>query len=123
MLLLCWLPGQRTVIHDHGGSYGVVRILSGELSEVLFAREGDGRPLQRRLERRLTSDAVAIETVETIHRNENVATGPAISLHVYSPPLRVLNSFDEETGTRREVRVDESTPMAVGGNPRLVPVR
>src|SRR5690349_8054593 len=29
MLMLCWLPGQKTVIHDHGGSWGATAVLSG----------------------------------------------------------------------------------------------
>jgi hypothetical protein len=102
-----------------------VRLLSGALDEELFARDGGERPLWRLKAQRMSPETVtvAVEAIETIHRNENATAAPAISLHLYSPPLQILNSFDEESGARHEVRVDGSAPVAVGGNPRIVPVR
>ncbi len=29
LLALCWLPGQQTIIHDHGGSVGAARVFRG----------------------------------------------------------------------------------------------
>ena len=29
MLIICWRPGQKTPIHDHNGSHGVVRVQQG----------------------------------------------------------------------------------------------
>ncbi|HSB28553.1 MAG TPA: cysteine dioxygenase family protein, partial [Pyrinomonadaceae bacterium] len=34
MLVICWRPGQRTPIHDHNGSHGVVRVQKGLLWET-----------------------------------------------------------------------------------------
>src|SRR5438309_475266 len=36
LLVLCWRPGQRTPIHDHNGSHGVVRVCEGVLWETMF---------------------------------------------------------------------------------------
>src|SRR5947209_7262824 len=36
LLVLCWRPGQRTPIHDHNGSYGVVRLWAGVMWETIF---------------------------------------------------------------------------------------
>src|ERR687896_328654 len=36
LLVLCWRPGQRTPIHDHNGSFGAVRVLSGVMWETIF---------------------------------------------------------------------------------------
>jgi len=34
MLVLCWRPGQRTVIHDHNGSQGAVLVQQGAMWEA-----------------------------------------------------------------------------------------
>jgi len=117
MLLLCWLPGQKTVVHDHGGSWGAMLVLSGQLYERQYEAHGAGSPLTTSQVRLFNSGEVALETVSTIHKNENGAETPALSLHFYSPPLRVLNSFDAATGRSHAVRVHEGPTVAVGGKP------
>lgn len=117
MLLLCWLPGQKTVIHDHGGSWGSVLVLSGCLDERQFETRGEGRPPAVVQRRTFGPGSVALEAVEAIHKNENLGYEPAVSLHFYSPPLRVLNSYDAETGSSHAVHVHEGPTIAVGGRP------
>ncbi|HKC25120.1 MAG TPA: cysteine dioxygenase family protein [Thermoanaerobaculia bacterium] len=117
MLLLCWLPGQTTVVHDHGGSWGTMLVLSGRLDERQYRSHGEGSPLTMCQLRRFGPQDVALETVETIHKNENRDDAPAISLHFYSPPLRVLNSYDPMTGRSHAVQVHEGPSVAVGGKP------
>src|SRR2546423_1301874 len=36
LLMLCWRSGQRTPIHDHGGSVGVVMLIEGLLTETMY---------------------------------------------------------------------------------------
>jgi cysteine dioxygenase len=43
LLLLCWRPGHRTPIHDHGGSIGVVMVCEGLLTETMYERAQTGR--------------------------------------------------------------------------------
>lgn len=121
LLLLCWLPGQKTVVHDHGGAWGAVRILVGGLLERRYSWRGTGKPLAFDSERACDGAVVLPEPVETVHQNENVSALPAISLHLYSPPLSVLNSYDVATGERRAVKLLRGPSTAVGGNPRLKP--
>lgn len=121
LLLLCWLPGQGTVVHDHGGAWGAVRILVGALHERRYAWHGEGRPLALLLDRDCDPAAVVPEPLDTVHRNVNRAGTPALSLHLYSPPLRVLHAYDEATGARRAVTLPLGSSSAVGGNPRLKP--
>jgi len=41
-----------------------------------------------------------------LHRVENAShTGPAVSLHLYSPPFKTCQSFDQRTGKARTVRM------------------
>lgn len=117
MLLLCWLPGQRTVVHDHGGSWGAMLMLSGQLDECQYSVNGEDRPLAVSQMKRYGEGEVAIELLETIHKNENRTSAPAISIHFYSLPLRILNSYDPETGKKHAVKLEEGPSMAVGGRP------
>lgn len=84
-----WLPGQGTGLHDHGGSAGVMIVVRGELEEhapvlggvvtqVRRIPEGGLRHLRRR----------------QIHDVTNVSLAPALSVHVYSPPLAATRGYE-----------------------------
>ncbi len=118
-LLLCWLPGQGTNVHDHGGSVGVSAVLAGSLREIRYSRQGEGQPLAIAGQGDCPASAAAVELADTIHEMRNDGSVPAISLHVYSPPLVRLGAHDPALGTRWEVAVADSPDVQVGGDPRL----
>jgi hypothetical protein len=103
VLLLCWLPGQQTPVHDHGTSWGVSMPLCGSLVESSYVHRGAGRRMERAAENALLPGAIALETGATIHRIANASTQPAVSLHVYAPPLSTFGSYDLETGAAQIV--------------------
>ena len=119
-LLLCWLPGHATAVHDHGGSVGLSFVLSGTLSEQRWSSSGLSLPLAPVGSSQVTRGDAAVELVDTIHRVSNDSAEPAVSLHVYSPPLRVLGAHDPVLGKRWEVEVADSPDVQVGGDPALV---
>lgn len=121
VLALCWLPGQSTVIHDHGRSWGATLVVAGEIEESLFRWNGEGLRMDRRVSRPLGVSQVTVETLETVHRVANPTAAPAVSLHLYSPPLDSLRSYDEESGRRHVVRPNEGPSVAVGGRPGRAP--
>ncbi len=99
-ILLCWQDEQRTSVHNHGRSYGVVRIVEGTMREEIFRRlEGD------RVERTTMLDhaagALSVAPVGMIHRlgNAGGAGTRLLTLHFYAGPLDVMDVFDLETGT------------------------
>lgn len=117
VLLLCWLPGQETPIHDHGGSWGVSVAIAGSLVERSYAAPRSGEKMERTSVTALKPGAVALERGDTIHQVCNASAGPSVSLHVYSPPLTAYGSYDPETGTSTVVRpgdglVDERHAIA-----------
>jgi len=94
LLVLCWRPGQRTPIHDHNGSYGVVRVWSGIMWETLFAMD-DERGLFYRSGRDWTAGCITGADVPDIHQlgNPDVSGQDLITLHLYAPPLGSLNIY------------------------------
>ena len=94
VLVLCWRPGQRTPIHDHNGSHGAVRVCEGVMWETMFALN-DARELYYQTARELTSGQVTGAEVPDIHQlgNPEVSGQSLVTLHIYAPPLGVLNTY------------------------------
>ncbi|HEX8070426.1 MAG TPA: cysteine dioxygenase family protein [Pyrinomonadaceae bacterium] len=94
LLVLCWRPGQRTPIHDHSGSYGVVRVWSGVMWETMFEMDAR-RGLVYRAGRDWRAGALTGADVPDIHQlgNPDVSGQDLITLHLYAPPLVSLNIY------------------------------
>jgi cysteine dioxygenase len=94
MLVLCWLPGHRTAIHDHNGSYGAILICEGTLEEEMFALNAAGEVEFEVMHTRAAGDVTGTD-VPDIHRIGNAErnTERMISIHIYAPPLRVINTY------------------------------
>lgn len=94
LLVLCWLPGQRTPIHDHNGSYGAVRVCEGVMWETTFALN-EARELYYRAAREWGRGEVTDANVPDIHQlgNPECSGQSLVTLHLYAPPLGVLNTY------------------------------
>lgn len=103
LLVLCWLPEQHSPIHDHAGSRGVVRVYSGVLTSRTFTAVG---PHSRRLARlrrggeaQVAAPGVAAVDLGGIHQLANLTSTNLVTVHVYSPPLTVMNAYDAAPDT------------------------
>lgn len=109
LILLCWGEGQGSSIHDHADSHCFMKVLSGELKETMYEWpvEGYKGPLCLRKETLYSTDQVAyIDDSIGLHRVENVShTEKAVSLHLYSPPINICQTFDERSAKRNKCRV------------------
>jgi cysteine dioxygenase len=94
LLVLCWRPGQRTPIHDHNGSHGAVRVCEGVMWETMFALD-DEHKLYYRAAREWNRKQVTGADVPDIHQlgNPEVSGQCLVTLHLYAPPLGVLNTY------------------------------
>jgi hypothetical protein len=90
--LIAWPQGGRVELHDHGRSHGAIAVLEGSLIEATPWRDDTGRfALHRRtLE---VGDVVGFGS-HHVHDVVNEARQHAVSLHVYSPPLRTMGFYD-----------------------------
>lgn len=93
-LVICWRNGQRSPIHDHRGSSCGVRVLEGTLTETIFDRSANGLILARS-SCELREGEVCGSQDSDIHQVSNLQSGDAdlVTLHIYSPPLIVMNTY------------------------------
>ena len=94
--LLSWLPGQGTVLHDHGESAGAFAVARGRLTERVVAEATDGTAHEARTD--LGAGRVRHFGTHYVHQVVNDGTEPAVSVHVYAPALRWMNSYDVVAG-------------------------
>ena len=94
MLVICWRPGQKTPIHDHNGSHGVVRVQKGLMWETIFKYD-DEQGLCYDTGRECPTGTVTGAGVPEIHQlgNPEVSGQDLITIHIYAPPLGVLHTY------------------------------
>jgi len=90
--LIAWPSGGRVELHDHGGSGGAVSVVAGTLVEAVPWREDSGRLSLMRNELR-TGTTLGFGPGH-VHDVTNESATPALSLHVYSPALISMTSFE-----------------------------
>src|SRR5262245_48001928 len=90
-LVLCWRPGQRSPIHDHGNSLCAVYTMDGTLSADNYLKTANGHIRADFSEDFKPNSVLTIQTTE-IHQVSNLQdSSDLISIHFYAGPLE--NSF------------------------------
>ncbi|MEQ8845776.1 MAG: fatty acid desaturase [Phycisphaerales bacterium] len=109
VLVLGWLRGQASAVHNHTGSTCAVKVLKGIASEMRFepvdAAGGPPKPIG--FKRHVEGDVLAMAGADT-HRIANLDRGPLVTLHVYAPPLNA---------TRVQTQRDDERPQEPGDGP------
>jgi predicted metal-dependent enzyme (double-stranded beta helix superfamily) len=102
--LICWMDDQDTGFHDHDVSAGAVAVVSGRVREERLAIGGE--PSKRTV---AVGDAFHFSPAD-IHRVRHDGSEPAVTLHVYSPPLARMGAYEiDENGVlaRHSLRSSE----------------
>jgi hypothetical protein len=94
--LLSWLPGQGTDLHDHGSSAGAFAVARGALTERVVAARSREAVHQSTTD--LSAGRVRYFGPHYVHQVVNSLAEPAVSLHVYAPSLRWMNTYRVERG-------------------------
>lgn len=99
-----WWEPRDTGFHDHGGSCVGVHVLEGRASNEALAVRGP------RQVRHYTAGESFSYPRSGIHRMDHEAG--AVTVHVYSPPLRVIGHYELVDGAlhRIECAADEVSP-------------
>jgi Cysteine dioxygenase type I len=86
--LICWMDDHDTGFHDHDTSAGAVAVVSGGVREQRLAIDGPPR------DRAFAAGATFHFSPADIHRVRHFGVDPAVTLHVYSPPLLRMGSYE-----------------------------
>jgi hypothetical protein len=90
--LIAWPTGGKVELHDHGASSGAVSVISGTLVEAVPWRDDTGRLAL--VHNELRAGTTLGFGAGHVHDVTNEAGEVALSLHVYSPALTSMTSFD-----------------------------
>ncbi len=86
--LICWMDDHDTGFHDHDISAGAVAVVSGTVREERLAIDGPPR-------NRVFSAGASFDFGPSdIHRVRHCGEDPAVTLHVYSPPLARMGAYE-----------------------------
>jgi quercetin dioxygenase-like cupin family protein len=85
--VICWPAGTALDLHDHGGSAGAFTVVAGQLDETTIS---DGQVGRQQYE---PGDTASFGPAH-VHAVANRGQRPATSVHVYSPPLHVMDYYD-----------------------------
>jgi predicted metal-dependent enzyme (double-stranded beta helix superfamily) len=116
--LICWMEDHDTGFHDHDISCGAVAVVGGAVREERLRIDGPPR-VQTYGAGRSFSFASA-----DIHRVRHAGTDPAVTIHVYSPPLLRMGAYEvAENGVlaRHSVSYREELRPLEGSEPVLAP--
>ena len=104
--LLSWLPGQGTDLHDHGSASGAFAVAAGTLTERVVAAKPGRAPVE--VTRSLAVGQSRVFGPHYIHQVRNTGTVPAVSVHVYTPGLTVMNRYRLEPQELRHIAVEHA---------------
>ncbi len=94
ILVICWLSGQRSPIHNHAKSTCGVKVLDGVCSETVFDHSPCGQVVARGTTHLRVGAVCASQDADT-HQVSNLqpAGKNLVTMHIYSPPLRSMQRF------------------------------
>jgi len=111
--LICWMEDHDTGFHDHDISCGAVAVVSGCVREERLALDGP------RTDRLVRAGESFHFSASDIHRVRHAGSDPAVTLHVYSPPLLSMGAYVVDDHGRLERQTvpasEELRPLGVSG--------
>jgi hypothetical protein len=104
--LLSWLPGQGTDLHDHGPASGSFAIATGTLTERMVAINPGRPPVEET--RTLAIGSYRAFGPRYVHQVTNTGVVAAVSVHVYTPALTVMNRYQLEPQGLRHLSAEQA---------------
>jgi mannose-6-phosphate isomerase-like protein (cupin superfamily) len=104
--LLSWLPDQGTDLHDHGPASGAFAIAAGTLTERVVAATPGRSAVE--VTRELVAGRCRAFGPHYVHQVRNTGAVPAVSVHVYTPGLSIMNRYRLEPPGLRHLGVEQA---------------
>jgi cysteine dioxygenase len=117
LLALCWHSGDVTPIHDHQGVSCAFRVIEGTGTEIRFKPTASGLICPAATIEMNPGYVCAADDAD-IHQVANMqAPGTdLITLHIYSPPIKKMNTYDFAYSIGRDV-AERYAVQAAGDQP------
>jgi mannose-6-phosphate isomerase-like protein (cupin superfamily) len=111
--LICWSEDQDTGFHDHDESAAAILVMEGEVREerLRLAAEPEVRVIG-------AGGCFGVPAT-AIHRVLHSGTGPAVTIHAYSPPLTRTGAYRVDGDGALE-RVSQSYDVQLEPDPALI---
>ncbi len=95
LLALCWRSGHCTPIHDHQGSSCAFRVVEGRGTEIQYRMSPAGIVCPVKAVE-MPPGYVCAAHDEDIHQVANFqpAGSDLVTLHIYSPPIKSMNTYE-----------------------------
>jgi len=95
LLALCWRSGDRTPIHDHAGVSCAFRVVEGTGTEIRFKNTPSGLICPASTVEMAPGYVCAAADAD-IHEVANMQApgSDLITLHIYSPPIKKMHTYD-----------------------------
>lgn len=99
MIVIGWMPGQESFIHDHYGSNGAVKVFEGSVTETRYSFDEDHLLRVDSVSEASPGGILGVGDPE-IHKLNNTSADSekAVTIHVYAPPLVGLNVYKLGSG-------------------------
>lgn len=98
LLILTWLPGQVTSIHDHGDKQCWISVHTGQLTFKTYGPIVDESKLPAAIGSAHVQEVgspLYIDDGIGIHSIANASKKPAVSMHLYAGPMQRCRVYDE----------------------------
>lgn len=118
LLALCWRSGDCTPIHDHQGVSCAFRVVEGSGTEIRFERTPSGLICPRAAVTMNPGYICAAEDAD-IHMVANMQERgrDLVTLHIYSPPIRKMNTYEFSSPISGECADRYAAPSGSTGLP------
>lgn len=96
LVFLSWGPGQICDVHDHGTSCGLVKVVKGSISNIIYSQnKASGEPIHQQ-EEYLVDEVFVEVSLDSWHQMKNNLDEFTYTLHIYAPPVTDMQVFDKE---------------------------
>lgn len=97
LILLCWSAGEESPVHDHSGQRCWMAVLQGEVEEIYYYQTNDTSLVKGNIHLHRQGDVSFIQDEIALHKIRPVFDS-AITLHVYSKPIKSSSVYSPTTG-------------------------
>ena len=96
LLVLCWKLQQFSSIHDHASSVSAVYVHQGKMTSREFASMPNS-PVVLEKEELIQDGEFVMADDNIVHQLGNANDSNLVTVHIYSPPLTIINKYDINT--------------------------